>query len=98
MTRNQRFFLWCLAAVAISTVSFNRAHRATPIAVAGLSRRADRREAITASLRKASIDNAFFADDVGAAVDWRDWNDNEIASLARSVFPWRLVGSNNCWW
>jgi collagen beta-1,O-galactosyltransferase len=70
----------------------------TPIAVACLRRRSDRREAITSNLRSVSVTDALFADDIGASVDWRDWNYYEIARLAQSVFPWRVVESDNSWW
>lgn len=70
----------------------------TPIVVATLRRRADRREAITESLRRFSITDALFADDIGAAVDWQRWTDDERWALEQRVFHWRLPESNNAWW
>ena len=73
-------------------------HEATPIAIACLRRRSDRREAITSNLCSVSVVDALFADEIGASVDWRDWNADERSRLAQSVFPWRLAESENSWW
>lgn len=73
-------------------------YQVAPIAIACLRRRSDRRQVITANLRGVSINNALFADAIGASVNWQDWTPDDIRGLAQSVFPWRLPESENSWW
>lgn len=70
----------------------------TPTIIAGIQRRLDRRQAMLKQLANRGIKEFQFAADLGLSVDWRSWECNDIRSLCKRVFPWRLPKSQNPWW
>jgi collagen beta-1,O-galactosyltransferase len=69
-----------------------------PIVVIGLPRRHDRRMLIEGILEALGDVRPLFAADIGAAVDWRDWNAQQVAALRARAFPWRDTSASLPWW
>lgn len=70
----------------------------TPILVAGLHRRNDRRQAIQEQMDKQCVTNVQFAADLGLVVDWKSWQQAEIERLATKLFSWCVPESANPFW
>jgi len=71
---------------------------ATPIIIAGLRRRTDRRMAIQSQLANRWPKEPLFASDLGLVADWSEWDQATINKFSGRTFPWRMTGSSNPWW